>query len=74
MMSVGETEKDLALKSDADAAFTRRWGQLSARIGNHAADLMIVLTAPEQGFTVIMRNMRHFSPGSRLTAPPPPPR
>lgn len=68
-----------------DAAVARRWGQLSAGIGHHGADLMIAATALEHGLKVVTRNMRHFnltgvevvnpfSTESPPAAPPPPPR
>jgi toxin FitB len=45
-----------------DIASARRWGRLSAAIGNHSADLMIAATALEHGLTVVTRNTRHFAP------------
>jgi predicted nucleic acid-binding protein len=68
-----------------DVATARRWGQLSARIGHHGADLMIAATALERGLQVVTRNVRDFiptgvavvnpfSPESPSAAPPPPPR
>lgn len=45
-----------------DTAVARRWGQLSARIGNDGADLLIAATALEHGLTVVTRNVRHFEP------------
>ena len=45
-----------------DAAIARRWGQLSATIGHHGADLLIAATALEHGLTVVTRNVRHFEP------------
>ncbi len=68
-----------------DAAVARRWGQLSAGIGHHGADLMIAATALEHGLKVVTRNVRHFDPTgvavvnpfsteSPPTAPPQPPR
>ncbi len=47
---------------DIDTAGARRWGQLSARIGNDSADLLIAATALEHGLTVVTRNIRHFEP------------
>jgi predicted nucleic acid-binding protein len=38
----------------------RRWGQLSAMIGNDSADLMIAATALERGLTVVTRNISDF--------------
>ena len=45
-----------------DAATARRWGQLSAMLGNDNADLLIAATALEHGLTVATRNVRHFEP------------
>ena len=45
-----------------DVATARRWGQLSAAIGNAGADLFIAATAIEHGLTVATRNVRHFKP------------
>lgn len=40
----------------------RRWGKLSARIGNESADLLIAATAITHGLQVATRNVRHFAP------------
>ena len=45
-----------------DLGSSRRWGQLSAAIGNHGADLQIAATALEHGLTVVTRNVRHYVP------------
>ena len=45
-----------------DAATARRWGQLSAALGNDSADLLIAATALEHGLTVVTRNVRLFEP------------
>lgn len=45
-----------------DRSTARRWGRLSARIGNETADLLIAATALEHGLTVVTRNVRHFEP------------
>nr|WP_221630216.1 MULTISPECIES: type II toxin-antitoxin system VapC family toxin [unclassified Synechococcus] len=45
-----------------DGSIARRWGQLSARIGHHGADLMIAATALEHNLQVVTRNVRHFTP------------
>ena len=45
-----------------DTATARRWGRLSAEIGNDSADLLIAATALENGLTVATRNVRHFEP------------
>ena len=43
-------------------AVARRWGQLSAGIGNDSADLLVAATALEHGLAVVTRNVRHFQP------------
>jgi len=43
-------------------AIARRWGNLSARIGNDSADLLIAATAITHGLQVATRNIRHFTP------------
>jgi toxin FitB len=45
-----------------DLASARRWGQLSAALGHHGADLQIAATALEHGLTVVTRNTSHFAP------------
>ncbi|MDE2900212.1 MAG: type II toxin-antitoxin system VapC family toxin [Chloroflexota bacterium] len=45
-----------------DAATARRWGNLSASLGNQGLDLLIAATALERGLTVVTRNVRHFEP------------
>jgi predicted nucleic acid-binding protein len=40
----------------------RRWGALSAALGNDSADLMIAATALEHGLTVVTRNVSDFEP------------
>ncbi len=45
-----------------DVATARRWGQLSAALGNDNTDLLIAATALEHGLTVVTRNVRHFEP------------
>ena len=45
-----------------DVATARRWGQLSAALGNDNTDLLIAATALEHGLTVSTRNVRHFEP------------
>ncbi|MDE2802319.1 MAG: type II toxin-antitoxin system VapC family toxin [Chloroflexota bacterium] len=45
-----------------DAATARRWGVLSASLGNQDIDLLIAATALEHGLTVVTRNVRHFTP------------
>ncbi len=43
-----------------DLAAARRWGALSAALGNDSADLMIAATALEHGLTVVTRNASDF--------------
>ena len=45
-----------------DTADARRWGRLSASLGNQDVDLLIAATALEHGLTVVTRNVRHFAP------------
>jgi toxin FitB len=45
-----------------DLRAARRWGALSAALGNDSADLMIAATALEQGLTVVTRNVSDFEP------------
>jgi len=45
-----------------DLASARRWGQLSAAIGHHGADLQIAATALEHGLTVVTHNVSDFEP------------
>jgi predicted nucleic acid-binding protein len=45
-----------------DLATARRWGALSATLGNVSADLMIAATALEHGLTVVTRNVSDFEP------------
>ena len=55
---------------DVDTAISRRWGQLSASLGNRNPDLLIAATALEHDLTVVTRNVRHFEPtGVRLVNP-----
>lgn len=42
-------------------AVSRRWGILSARLGNDSADLLIAATALTHGLQVATRNIRHFA-------------
>lgn len=43
-----------------DLRAARRWGALSAALGNDSADLMIAATALENGLTVVTRNVSDF--------------
>jgi toxin FitB len=45
-----------------DLPTARRWGRLSAELGNDSADLMIAATALEHGLTVVTRNVSDFAP------------
>jgi predicted nucleic acid-binding protein len=45
-----------------DMRAARRWGALSAALGNDSADLMIAATALEHGLTVVTRNVSDFEP------------
>lgn len=38
----------------------RRWGKLSAKIGNSGADILIAATALEHGLSVVTRNEKQF--------------
>lgn len=59
-------DRVLTLYSDRilaiDTATARRWGRLSAAIGNNGTDLLIAATALEHGLTVVTRNTSHFAP------------
>ena len=41
---------------------SRRWGKLSAKLGNSGADILIAATAIEHGLSVVTRNEKHFIP------------
>ena len=45
-----------------DIKAARRWGMLSAALGNESVDLMIAATALEQGLTLVNRNVSDFTP------------
>lgn len=53
-----------------DLAAARRWGRLSAAIGNNNPDLQIAATALEHGLTVVTRNVAHFTPTGVATLDP----
>lgn len=53
-----------------DLQVARRWGQLSAALGNDSADLMISATALEHGLTVVTRNVSDFAPTGVATLNP----
>lgn len=40
----------------------RRWGRISAQVGNKNLDLAIAATALEHGLTVVTRNVAHYAP------------
>ncbi|MEH2484994.1 type II toxin-antitoxin system VapC family toxin [Bradyrhizobium sp. AZCC 2230] len=53
-----------------DLQTARRWGILSAALGNDSANLMIAATALEHGLTVVTRNVSDFEPaGVRVVNP-----
>src|SRR5712692_5059300 len=45
-----------------DLQTARRWGGLSAALGNERADLVIAATALQHGLTVVTRNVSDFEP------------
>lgn len=45
-----------------DLESARRWGTLTAALGNQGPDLQIAATALEHGLTVATRNVAHFTP------------
>lgn len=45
-----------------DLRTARRWGAMTAALGNDNADLMIAATALEHGLTVVTRNVSDFDP------------
>jgi predicted nucleic acid-binding protein len=53
-----------------DLQIARRWGQLSAALGNDSADLMISATALEHGLAVVTRNVSDFEPTGAVTVNP----
>lgn len=59
---------DRVLPFDRNAA--RRFGALSARIGNDSPDLMIAAIALDRGLTVATHNVRHFVPTGVATVDP----
>jgi hypothetical protein len=67
-------DRVLALYSERilpfDLQVARRWGQLSAALGNDSADLMISATALEHGLTVVTRNVSDFEPTGVATLNP----
>ena len=53
-----------------DLRTARRWGALSAALGNDSADLMIAATALEHGLTVVTRNVSDFEPSGAAVLDP----
>jgi len=53
-----------------DLRAARRWGALSAALGNDSADLMIAATGLENGFTVVTRNVSDFEPAGVTVVDP----
>jgi hypothetical protein len=53
-----------------DLRTARRWGALSAALGNDSADLMIAATALENGLTVVTRNVSDFEPTGAAVVDP----
>jgi len=53
-----------------DLRAARRWGALSAALGNDSADLMIAATALEHGLTVVTRNVSDFAPTGAAVVDP----
>ena len=53
-----------------DLQTARRWGALSAALGNESADLMIAATALERGLTVVTRNASGFEPTGAVVLDP----
>ncbi|KIZ38299.1 MULTISPECIES: type II toxin-antitoxin system VapC family toxin [Rhodopseudomonas] len=53
-----------------DLRSARRWGTLSAALGNDSADLMIAATALEHGLTVVTRNVSDFAPTGAAVVDP----
>ena len=53
-----------------DLRTARRWGILSAALGNDSADLMIAATALEHGLTVVTRNVSDFAPSGAVVLDP----
>jgi len=53
-----------------DLKTARRWGVLSAALGNDSADLMIAATALEHGLTVVTRNVSDSEPTGAIVLDP----
>lgn len=52
-----------------DAAAARIWGELSARIGNSGADLLIAATALAHGATMVTSDRAFLATGTRVESP-----
>ena len=48
----------------------RRWGRISAQVGNKNLDLAIAATALEHGLTVVTRNVAHYTTAHVATINP----
>jgi predicted nucleic acid-binding protein len=55
-----------------DLRAARRWGAVSAALGNDSADLMIAATALAHGLTVVARNVSDFEPAGVAVLDPGP--
>ncbi len=53
-----------------DLPSARRWGRISAAVGNNNPDLQIAAAALEHGLTVVTRNVSHFAPAGVATVDP----
>lgn len=53
-----------------DLRAARRWGALSAALGNDSADLIIAATALEHGLTVVTQNVSDFAPTGAAVVDP----
>jgi len=53
-----------------DGRIARRWGDLSAQIGNAGTDILLAATALEHDLAVVTRNEKHFvNTGVRVINP-----
>lgn len=51
-------------------SIARRWGRISAQVGNKNLDLAIAATALEHGLTVVTRNVAHYTTARVATVNP----